>query len=474
CADCFTVNPVCLLAGSASVTPATCNGESTGSIDLSVTGSLGSESYAWSNGATTQDVSGLAAGNYTVTISEGSCSTELMVEVSEPDPLSLSVSLTDESVTGASDGSIDVTLTGGTPPYQYIWSNGETTEDLAGLTAGFYQFSVTDDQGCGLSTGNFEIQSGSCALEATSFITPLSCHGDQNGRIELNINGASGDVMVQWSNGAPDTTILDNLAAGTYLYTITDGVGCSVADLATLSDPDPIALSLSTSDILCGGDSTGTAAVLVSGTQGVYAVNWSQGSLGDSISNLVAGSYSITVMDELGCAAADTFIINENAPLVIEVDSVNPADGSIQVNVLGGVEPYSYAWWNDTAMVSTDEDLTGAAPGIYRLLVTDGLGCMAATDTIRLAETSARFSPDIERQVQVYPNPMRSRLQVRIPDLLIGSKAELFNALGQCIHTQILRDGLTVIERNELATGWYSLRIRQGDRQIALPVLIQD
>jgi hypothetical protein len=139
-------------------TPLSCNGVPDGAIDLFVLGGVPPYSYSWSpTGETTEDINGLFAGAYTVTVTDADgCRATNITVVTEPDSLSLSADITDESGSGANDGSITLTVAGGTPPYFFLWSTGDTTKDLTGLTAGTYDVTVSDFNGCSIS-GTFEV-----------------------------------------------------------------------------------------------------------------------------------------------------------------------------------------------------------------------------------------------------------------------------------------------------------------------------
>ena len=134
-----------------------CNGASDGSIDVTVTGGTGVYTYDWSNGAFTEDLDGLSAGTYSVTVTdENNCSVSIEVEITETEAMDISATWSDYtgygvSCNGASDGSIDVTVTGGTGVYTYDWSNGAFTEDVSGLSAGTYSVTVTDENNCSVS-----------------------------------------------------------------------------------------------------------------------------------------------------------------------------------------------------------------------------------------------------------------------------------------------------------------------------------
>ncbi len=138
-----------MLAGSAIATDALCNGAADGSVDLTVSGGTAPFTYAWDNGETTEDISALAAGTYNVTITDANgCTATASAVVGEPTLLAGSAVATDALCNGAADGTVDLTVSGGTAPFTYAWSNGETTEDISTLAAGTYNVTITDANGC--------------------------------------------------------------------------------------------------------------------------------------------------------------------------------------------------------------------------------------------------------------------------------------------------------------------------------------
>src|SRR5439155_1691607 len=182
-----SVNVVSLTKSSRDVS---CNGGSDGAIDLSVSGGTAPYSYAWSNGATTQDLSGLAAGNYSVTVTDlKGCQGSTSVSNAQPAVLALSESHTAPACNGGSDGSIDFSVSGGTPPYGYGWSNGAATQDLSGLTAGSYSVTVTDAKGCQASASISLVSPAALAL-SESHADP-ACNGGSDGSINLSVNGGT-------------------------------------------------------------------------------------------------------------------------------------------------------------------------------------------------------------------------------------------------------------------------------------------
>jgi hypothetical protein len=203
-----------------------CNGSSTGSIDLTVSGGTGSYAYSWSNGATTEDLTGLAAGSYTVTVTDANgCTASLgPITLTQTAAFALSETHLNVSCFGGSNGSIDLTVTGGAGSYTYSWSNGASTQDLTGLAAGSYTVTVTDANNCSALLGPIAITQP--AVLAASEVHTTTCLTSPDGSITLTVSGGTTPYGFSWSNGA-STQDLTGLAAGSYTVTVTDAHGCS-------------------------------------------------------------------------------------------------------------------------------------------------------------------------------------------------------------------------------------------------------
>ena len=218
-----------------------CFGLSDGFIDLSVTGGIAPYTYLWNTGATTQDLFNISGGNYSVTITDANgCSTIRNYSIAEPSSaLAVTGAVTDESCFGDGQGAIALTITGGTAPYTYSWNHGPGTKDVAGLSRGTYQVTVTDNNGCSLTT-DFTV-GGPNALQLSASVLPVDCNGAANGSIDVSVTGGVAPYTYNWSNGSTDQD-LSNLAPGTYSLTLTDANGCST--FGSWSITQPLALPL--------------------------------------------------------------------------------------------------------------------------------------------------------------------------------------------------------------------------------------
>jgi|GEM_PF-2810784 len=213
-------------------TVADCN-MSNGTAAINVTGGSGNYTYLWENGATTATLPGVAYGLYEVTVGDGpGCELTQSVFVGQNSTLALTFSPGFLQCASAPDGTVDIDVTGGTPPYTYQWSTGDTTQNLDSVPGGVYTVIVTDSEGCML-TDSTELTS-IFASESVVTITDESCAGANNGSIYLTPGGPFPfPPTYLWSNGATTAGIY-NLAPGTYTCDVTDFFGCTETITATV------------------------------------------------------------------------------------------------------------------------------------------------------------------------------------------------------------------------------------------------
>ncbi|NQX77435.1 VWA domain-containing protein, partial [Gilvibacter sp.] len=283
------------------VTDVLCFGDSTGAIDITVTEGTPPYTYAWSNGATTEDISGLAAGSYTVTVTDADgCNnvTTSAIVVSEPnEALEITADITDVACFGENTGAIDVSVTGGTAPYTYSWDSGESTQDLSGLAAGVYELTVTDANGCSDGVASFTVGQPTAALSESAAITDAACFGEATGAIDLTVAGGTAPYTYSWSNGA-STEDISGLAAGDYTVDIEDANGCMLSQTYTVGQPAAgLSESASITDAACFGEATGAIDLTVAGGTAPYTYSWSNGASTEDISGLAAGDYTVDIED---------------------------------------------------------------------------------------------------------------------------------------------------------------------------------
>ncbi|MFO7932465.1 MAG: gliding motility-associated C-terminal domain-containing protein [Bacteroidales bacterium] len=382
-----------------------CYGAANGSIDLTTAGGTPPYTFAWTGPggftATTEDISNLGPGDYSVTITDAQlCSIDFtdIVTITEPPEIIVTSDKTDISCGGLSDGAIDITISGGTPPYAFSWTGpgGFTSsdEDISGLAAGSYSLTLTDGNGCIVNFTDIETIIEPPLIVA-SYVShqDVLCHGGASGSIQIDVTGGTPPLTFDWTNSLGTTQSVEEdptgLPADTYSLTITDANGCSAAypDMVTINEPDPLSVSLSKADIVCYGDANGTITVNASG--GVTPYEYSrQGDFDpayqpdNTFTGLDPGLYTIWVRDANLCVTTDTISIKEPGDIMILGETRSGqilcyGDSSAQISideVTGGVEPYEYSI-NAGADFYTTNLFTGLPAGDYQTVVRDASGC---------------------------------------------------------------------------------------------------
>ena len=240
-----------------------CFGGGNGSISLNASGGTPPYSYNWSNGATTQNISNLLSGTYSVTITDANGCINMATAVVDQPAAALSSSVQSTTAVncfGGNNGAINLTVNGGTAPYTYNWSNGETTQNISNLASGTYTVTVTDVNGCTTEVTGIAINQPAAALSGNvSSTTAVSCFGGNNGAINLTVNGGTAPYSYNWSNGAT-TQNINNLATGTYTVTVTDVNGCTTEVTGININQPAAALNASASstiNVSCFGGGNG-------------------------------------------------------------------------------------------------------------------------------------------------------------------------------------------------------------------------
>ena len=358
---------------------ASCSGVASGSATATVTGNaIGDHTFRWSNGATTATISNLTAGTYTVTVTGGGgCTSSQSVNIQSIGNLALQTAFTN-SVCGGATGTATVTsISGGTAPYIYRWSNGATTPSVSNLAAGNYTVTTTDAGGC-TATANFTIQ-GQGNLNIVVSSSPTSCGSSTGMATVTGVSGGTAPYSYRWNNGATSQTI-SNIGVGIYYVTVTDVAGCTASRNVEVQATNGLQITVSNTKADCNA-ANGTATVTgITGGAAPYTYKWSTGATTASITGLPIGTYSVTVSDVSGCSTATTVVIGANSSMVLATTTTpsvcGGATGTASVtSVTGGTAPYIYRWHNG----GTTATIVGLAAGPYFVTVTDATGCTRST-----------------------------------------------------------------------------------------------
>lgn len=363
------------LVASVSATPTPCNTNG-GAVTTSASGGTGTLSYLWQPGGyTTASVSNLAAGIYTVMITDQNGCTQILSDTvaSIGAPVTTASGIVDVLCNSDSTGAATVNASG-SGPFTYQWSPfGGNNPSANNLTAGIYTVLVTDNQGC-TQTQLVSIS------EPTAIAVSISASNDNcttgTGSISLATAGGVSPYTYLWSNNQT-TAAISGLSGGTFSVTITDGNGCTLDTSASIVSTVAPTLSVASfNDVLCFGDSTGSATVGTNGGTAPFTFAWQPfGSTAASASGLSAGTYSVVVTGADGCSDTITLAINQPPQLLVTCQSsdenCNYQDGSAFVNASGGTGTYNYAWSNS----SSGDSISQLSAGTYSVVITDQNGC---------------------------------------------------------------------------------------------------
>ena len=390
-----------------------CNGSSDGeAVGFGLGGTPG-YSYEWFDAtyasfSLDDTASGLSSGSYYLEVTDANgCDTFTSVQVIAPQTaLSGSPQVFGVVCKGDSTGMVIGDAQGSWAPYQYYWlsSTGDTLKEpindstftssrdtLFDLSVGTYALHVYDSKDCSVSYSlNVGEPATSLSIDNMAVIDSIACYGDSIGKARLYASGGMPNYAYLWDNG--ETGIIANaLTSGWHTVSLTDDWGCKILDSIYIFENPEIQSQISTTqNISCYGDTNGIAWIESVGGIPAYTYFWSNGqisfpgSVSDTASGLLHGSYYVTTRDVLGCEVVDSIYISEPEPLSMEaseldgVDCYGAADGLAYATALGGTPPYTFVWDSGQWIGDTINTLTS---GLHTVVVTDAKGC-SATDTI--------------------------------------------------------------------------------------------
>jgi hypothetical protein len=364
-----------------------CYGENNGSIDISVSGGTPGYTYLWNTTPTpqtTQDAINLSAGTYTVTVTDaiGNSATQ-SATVYEPTEFNVVLTnSTDVLCHGLCNGTATVTASGGTPPYSYYWSDGQTISTLTGLCAENYFVTVSDANGCSADL-NFNISEPAQALQSSIGVTNVACYGQATGAINLTVWGGTPNYTYHWAPGNSTLQDLTGVPAGTYFVTITDANGCTLTDTAIITQPaTAVCVTVTSQDLVCWGVCEGlVVATPCGGTPGMggYTFSWDTlGCVNDSLIDICAGTFTVTVTDGAGCTASGSAIVDQPPQpailnfYVLDVLCYGECTGDISL-YYADIQPTNTYLWSDGA---TTQDNIFLCAGLYCVTVTTIEGCI--------------------------------------------------------------------------------------------------
>jgi hypothetical protein len=376
----------------------TCNSYNDGSINITTSGGTLPYNYNWSstNGyfSINEDINNLQSGTYTVLITDGNaCTDTISYYISEPPQLLLNSIVTDVSCYGAMDGSIDLTISGGVPPYNFVWSNGSTSEDLINIPSSNYWVNLIDDNQCAISTQYFTVSQPNASV-VSSVQTNVSCNGFSDGQIDITLTTSSSNATYLWTGPNSFSSVnedINNLITGLYTLTISE-LPCITTEVYYISEPNVLSVSESIQNVNCFGQSSGQVSLTISGGTPPFLQNW----FGSNSNALSSGIFYYEITDSNNCLLTDSVIITQpNSPISVTTSVTNVTcnggnNGTAQVNVFGGVQPYSTIWQN-----SNPNQLSA---GYNVFLISDNNQCIYV-DSVLISEPLEIFVSEIIKDV---------------------------------------------------------------------------
>jgi gliding motility-associated-like protein len=363
-----------------------CYGNNTGSIILNVSGGTTPYNFNWSNSSFSDNISNVTSGQYTVLITDNNgCTLQESFNINQPSaPLQISSTSVPVSCTGNSNGSIDASVSGGTPGYNYLWSNGATTATANNLQAGLYTLTVTDANGCS-SILNVTLQEPPVSLVVTGNTTPANCITGVLGNIVIAPSGGTQPYSFQWDNGSTSQN-LSNVLPGSYFVTVTDINGCTTGQEYLVADISSLDIQANGNTTICVGNLITISAQLsqniTAGLQWYYNGTPLTGATTSSFQTPVAGTYTLVASTVCGAYTSNAIevIVRSLNSVMISSDAIICPGESVQLQVGGGVE---YDWSPGRNLSDSTSANPIASPTVttaYTVVVKDDFGCSATAN----------------------------------------------------------------------------------------------
>jgi hypothetical protein len=464
--DTFEITEPDALIANAGSTDETLEGENDGTAWSAPLGGTSPYTYIWNNGSTDSLIVGLAPGSYRVTVTDANgCTDWQQVEVLLGPCMIIEAQFVHNTCFESCFGLIAISVTGNNPSFTYSWSNGSTGDIISNLCAGEYSVTVTDEVGCSVSATYVITEPEPLVVNASH--TNETAPNANDGTASVDVSGGTPPYAYLWSTGS-DEAAIDSLSPGIYSVTIVDANGCLATALVTVEAF--VCLSGLTIEeihpISCFGGCDGALQTNVNGGTGPFTYLWSTGDTTATIEGLCADTYTLLVTD-LGqvCNEFTAFILTEPELLDFTVDEVvhvtDSTSGSVSITPFGGTPPYSFWWFGPDGFSSFDEDLTGAEPDFYTLMITDANDCEVYLDSIQILDNTVGVSNLPKLDVRVYPNPAQDVVHLDVFDAN-KFQVELHTAEGRIVNRF---ENTSTINVSTYPEGIYLLKVTSGQKQ---------
>ncbi len=466
--DTVTITQPVQIATTLNVVSSSCSA-SNGSVGVVASKGISPYTYSWSPGGNTTDsITGLGAGTYTCTVTDGNgCSVSPLAIITDSTTLKNTLSNSaNEKCYGESIGLAAYTVSGGKGPDTYAWTpSGGNSLSASGLAAGTYTFTATDSVGC-KALSVIAITQPKQLRDSMVNIRQVLCYGAATGRTTAGVGGGTNPYSYSWSTGAT-TSNLNNVAAGTYSVMVTDKNGCMDSAKITLTQPaTAIADSNKFTNVACYGGTTSATVYAYNGTpykaSAGYTYAWAPGGqTTNSVSGLAAGTYVVSIRDSNKCRLRDTIIVTQPASFILSTVDTSlsyPCSSKAWLTLAGTEAKYTFSWSPSGGTGDTAKNL---CVGIYTVTITDSTGCVE-TDSVQIVSPAGIQQYANNNDIHVYPNPAKNTINIAIDgnDFAIQS-VTLYDVTGRQISAEKVNanTSLLTLDIAKLAEGTYFVKL---------------
>ncbi|MFN0204451.1 MAG: T9SS type A sorting domain-containing protein [Bacteroidia bacterium] len=353
--------------------------------------------------------------------------------------------------------SINLSVTGGVPGYQYLWSTGDTTANITNVSSGTHICTITDNNGC-VDTVTAVVPTSGNAPQVGLTAQAANC-GFTNGSATATVAGGTPPYSFSWSPSGGTNPGATGLAPGVYTCTVTDNNGCSGVQSVTVNSLSSILVNVNYTSPTCAESQDGSITVAPLGGTAPFTYSWNTGFFSPTLPNVGPGTYSCYIIDANGCDVVSLTTLTAGPPIVLN-SMAGPSTATVTAS--GGNPPYVYSWM--TSPTQTTATASGLTPGVYQVYVTDANGC---TKTITVTVTEGSTGIDYEAlgiyELKIYPNPVGNALSIElVPNQIENVNITLLDLTQREISRQSFSNTSNVstqLDVQNLTDGVYLLHI---------------